>query len=293
MNADPRHEPILTLRSGRRVGVLETGDPRGQPVIYCHGFPASRLEALLPAAAARAAGVRLVALDRPGYGVSERQRGRTLTGFAEDAQEVADALGIGSFRLLGVSGGGPYALALLHALPERVRAAAIVCGLGPVWRAEVRAAMHWPGRLAFGSAARMPWLNRLLFGAMGSLMRRQPEAALRMLTVGMREADRCTLQRPEVREVVLATLQEGLRQGPGGALQDLALYADDWGFDPAAIRRPVRFWHGEDDTTVPVGHSRELVAAVPGAQLRVLPGEGHFSLPVKHAREILETLLRD
>lgn len=290
--SEPRFDKVMTLRDGRRTGFAEVGNESGVPVIYCHGFPASRLESRLVADAAQRTGARIIAPDRPGYGLSDWKAERTLLDWADDLVELADHLKLDRFRVLGVSGGGPYALALACRLPERVEAVGIVCGLGPVCRPEALSPMHWPARLGFSTANTAPWLNRLFFGGLlGRLMRHRPEAALAMLTVGANEADRRVLSRPEVRAIVCAALREGLRQGTRGALLDMALYAREWPFDPAEITAPVAFWHGDADATVPVCHTHLVAERLPRAKVRILPGEGHFSLPIEHADEILETLL--
>lgn len=291
MNA-MRLDRTAVLPDGRRIGYAEVGVQSGAPVFYCHGFPASRLESRLVAAAAVKTNARIVAPDRPGYGLSGWKPERTILDFADDVEGLADRLGIARFRVLGVSGGGPYALALAHRLPDRVEAVAVVCGLGPVSRPEALAAMRWPGRLGFGTARKNPRLNRFLFGTcLGRLMQRSPELTLSLLTRGMPAADRLTLARPEVRSVILATLREGLRQGPRGALLDMSLYPREWPFDPAGIPVPMSFWHGDADTTVPVSHTLMTTAGLAKDTVHILPGQGHFSLPVEHAEDILENLL--
>jgi pimeloyl-ACP methyl ester carboxylesterase len=285
-------ESQLRLGDGRRMAYAEVGDLAGQPVIYCHGFPASRLESRLVAAAAQRLGVRIIAPDRPGYGGSDFKAERALTDWAGDVDELADRLKLDRFRVLGVSGGGPYALALTSSLPERVEAVAIVCGLGPVCRPEALDPMHWPARLGFGTANTAPWLNRLFYGGvLGRLLKHRPDTALALLSVGANAADRRVLARPEVRAMVSAALREGLRQGTRGALLDMALYAREWPFDPSGIEAPLSFWHGDADATVPVCHTRLVAASLPWAEVRILAGEGHFSLPIEHADAILNNLL--
>src|SRR5690348_4059248 len=101
----------MRLNDGRSVGYAEFGLPTGRPVVYCHGFPASRLEAQFTHSSARKFGARIVALDRPGYGLSTFVPGRQIKDWALDVSEVADALELERFAVLGVSGGAPYALA--------------------------------------------------------------------------------------------------------------------------------------------------------------------------------------
>ena len=125
----PAAAPSLTVRlpDGRLIAVEEYGDPAGPPVFYFHGWPASRLEAgLIPDLP-----VRLLALDRPGYGRSAPQRGRTLADWPADVTAVADRLGLARFHVVGLSGGGPYAAACALALPDRVLGVAMVCPVPP------------------------------------------------------------------------------------------------------------------------------------------------------------------
>lgn len=293
MLLEPRLNQTIRLKDGRQLGFAEAGDPQGRPVMYCHGFPASRLEAALVDHAASARGARIIAPDRPGYGLSDHCPARRITDWPGDVAELADRLKITRFSVLAVSGGAPYGLALLHGLPERIEGAGVVAGLGPVYDPEAVRPMHGPARFGFTSARQAPGLMRLAYGALlGPFMRAWPDIALALLTTSMREADRATLACPDTRATLCASIREALRPGMRGALLDFVLYAHDWGFDPAEIKLPVDFWHGTEDRTVPVRHSRMLAGSLPRAQVIEMPGEGHFSLPIQHAGPILEALLR-
>lgn len=121
----------LSLPDGRKLAYSEYGDSHGKPVIYFHGFPGSRVEGLLMDAVAKRLGLRIVAPDRPGFGRSDFQAGRRLSGWQKDVASLADALSFERFSVLGISGGGPYVLACAEQLAERIDKASIVCGLGP------------------------------------------------------------------------------------------------------------------------------------------------------------------
>ena len=121
----------ITLPDGRRLGCAEYGDPDAMPVLYCHGFPSCRLEpSMLPVS-----GIRLIALDRPGYGLSDPLPGRTLLDWPRDVAAAADALGLGRFAVAGVSGGAPYAAACAALLKDRVMGLALICGIAPPGKA--------------------------------------------------------------------------------------------------------------------------------------------------------------
>ena len=292
MNAQECLHKTFTLKDGRGLGFAELGDSQGTPVIYCHGFPSSRLEVVLIAASAQRQNALVIVPDRPGYGLSDGKPERAIAEWSGDIAELLDALGLGRFSILAVSGGAPYGLALAAGLSGQVERAAIVCGLGPVYRSEALLPMHWPGRLGFQWAQQAPWLLRLVYGGFwGQLMRLRPEIALMLLTVAIPDADRRTLSRPEVRAALSESVREAFRSGVDGPLLDMTLYAREWGFDPRSITVPVTFWHGDADATVPFSHMELLAEWFPHAELRNMPGEGHFSLPIERADEILRTLL--
>ncbi|MEJ2386166.1 MAG: alpha/beta hydrolase, partial [Chromatiaceae bacterium] len=156
----------MSLPDGRRVACSEYGDPAGRPVVYCHGFPSSRHEALLLHDNAVAEGARVIAIDRPGYGDSDYQPGRAILDWPADVAAVADQLELERFSVIGVSGGGPYALACAARLPERLSACALVCALGPIYLDELLATMHWAPRSQLTIARNTPSLSHIVFGAL-------------------------------------------------------------------------------------------------------------------------------
>ena len=116
----------IQLSDGRTLAYLDSGDPEGYPVFYFHGSPGSRLEGLMYDELNQQLGIRMIVLDRPGYGLSDFQEDRTYLDWADDVSEVADHLGIDRFAVLGWSSGGPHAAAVAHEIPERLTVAAIV-----------------------------------------------------------------------------------------------------------------------------------------------------------------------
>ena len=149
---------FITLKSGRQLCYAEYGDPEGVPLMYFHGWPSSRLQAFSLDPICREKGVRLIAPDRPGIGQSEPELNRTLRDWPPVVVELADALGIGSFLVMGVSGGGPYAVATAEALPDRVMRAAVVCGAPPLEQFPDRREMMWPYRALLQIRPHAPFL---------------------------------------------------------------------------------------------------------------------------------------
>jgi pimeloyl-ACP methyl ester carboxylesterase len=299
-HADP--PPTVRLRDGRTLAYAEAGRPDGFPVLSSHGTPASRLPGAW-AGAAEKVGARFIQADRPGYGLSDFNPDQSLLEWARDVGELADSLGLDRFAVLGTSGGGPYAAACAYALADRVSAAGLVCGCGPFWDV--------PEVDASATQETGAWIRELI-----DLAREDPEAALAHArqecaddlamvgrdpaewmrywfeNEGMPEADRELAVRPDLRALSLASVQESLRGGIDGYVQDeLILTVRPWGFRPEEISVATHVWHGERDTLAPVGGARYLAAAIPGCEARFFPEEGH-NISARHGEEILETLVR-
>ncbi|MGH6634747.1 MAG: alpha/beta fold hydrolase [Gammaproteobacteria bacterium] len=284
----------IKLADGRQLGWAEFGDPQGLPLFYFHGFPASRLEGKLIEAAALRNGIRVIAPDRPGYGISDFQPGRRLLDWPCDVEALADCLRIDRFIVLGMSGGGPYALACAHTMAPRLRTVGVVCGLGPVFEPWARRSMHWPARLGFGLARRSKRLLRFAYGGVTAwVIKQRPETLRRLLTSSAPEADSSVVRQPEINQILFDSAREALRQGPEGALWDFIAYAHPWGFEPQDIRCRVQLWHGKADALVPPAHGHYFATELPNVVADFLPGEGHFSLAIKHTDLILRALASD
>jgi pimeloyl-ACP methyl ester carboxylesterase len=279
----------LTLADGRTLGYAEYGDRKGWPLVYLHGFPGSRLAGGVLDEAARAAGVRVLAPERPGLGRSSPQPGRTLLDHAADVRVLVEGLGISRFAVLGESGGGPYALACAHALPEQVECAAVVCGLGPVGCAGWTDGIATKERIGYALARRAPLCAGWALDPIAAWARLRPHAFLQVTRWQLGDADREAL-RGSLGDLVAADFAEAFRQGGRGVSQDLSLLFRPWPFEPAAIRVPVVFLHGTADRTVSLAATRGLAASLPDAQLRVFEGHGHFSLLADNADEVLRVM---
>jgi pimeloyl-ACP methyl ester carboxylesterase len=277
----------LRLPDGRVLGYAEYGDPVGRPLVFLHGFPGSRLAAAVLDEEARLSGVRVVAPERPGLGLSSPRPGRSLLDHAQDVRALADTLEIDRFAVLGESGGGPYALACAHELAKRIGCAAVVCGLGPVACPGATTGIARKERLGYMIARRAPLLAGRALVPVAGFARRWPQQFLRITRWELEEADRDALA-GALGELVAADFAEAFRQGGDGVGQELALLFRPWPFDPSAIRVPVLFFHGARDRTVSSAVAQELTGAVPGSRLRLYGRDGHFSLLTRNARQILE-----
>lgn len=280
-------EHRLRLADGRTLAYLELGDPSGPPVLYFHGYPGSRLEARVAAAPSRRLGLRLLAVDRPGFGQSTFQPGRQIGGWARDIDALADQLGLPRFSVVGVSGGGPYALACAAALTHRLDHVALVCPLAPLDVAAGKAGMLAQDRMLLALAAHAPPLARGVVHVLAHWMRQDTDRYLKFMMAGMVSPDRDLFADPDYRALVLASTAEALRQGGRGPAWELTLIARPWDFPLEDVRMPVSLWQGLADQILPAAMARRLAAALPACKPRYLPGEGHLSLVVRHIGEVL------
>jgi pimeloyl-ACP methyl ester carboxylesterase len=282
----------VTRPGGRGVAYAQYGDPVGAPVLFCHGWMASRLIRHPDDALTASLGVRLIAVDRAGIGRSEPDSGKTLLSAAADLAAVADALELERFAVLGHSGGGPYALAAAYALPERVTAVAIAGGFAPFDRPDPYAGMT-PRMRGFVRLLRAaPWLAGPFMRSAPRRYRTDAETAFAKQFGELCDADRATLEREPVRALVLAAAIEALRGGHAGvAAESRLLFVAPWGFAPADVRPHVDLWYGDADTIVPPAMGEYLAGTLPASRLTVLPGAGHM-LYVERWAEILRALTR-
>lgn len=286
-------EHRLELDDGRTLACLELGEPSGLPVIYLHGYPGSRLEARLVAGAIQKLNLRLIAPDRPGFGESTFHPGRTLSSTAADIRVLADRLELGRFAVIGMSGGGPHALACGVHIPERVGRLALVGGLGPTTQPDLVAEMIAPHRLALAAGLAMPRLTRLSIALVARTIRRYPRRFLAFMLKSACPADQAVLADGHYRQLMLESTVEALRQAGINIAHELILLARSWEFGLDDVRVPVTIWQGLDDNIVPAAMARYLAESLPDCELHCLPDEGHLSLIVRNAKLVFTNLKQD
>jgi pimeloyl-ACP methyl ester carboxylesterase len=246
-------------------------------------FPGTWLSGLADLAEApRQAEVRLLYVDRPGYGRSDGHAERTLLTWADDVDAFADAMGFDAFAVVGCSGGGPYALACAAASPSRVLATAVVSAVGPAQDMPDVAAAITPARQAQVELAR-----RDACAARAAVI---AEATAGVEGIADDPSPAPDVEQPGIRRRIEAALRETAARGPDGPATDLRLnYLEPWGFDLAAIQGPVWVWHAEDDETVPIGVGRAVADRLPNAIARFTRSGGHMLLWLR-AEDILGEL---
>jgi pimeloyl-ACP methyl ester carboxylesterase len=270
-------ERVVDSPEGRTLGVAEWGDPSGVPVFNLHGTPGSRLGRHHDEAMYDRLGMRLITYDRPGYGVSERRRGRCIVHAVDDIVSIADALGIGRFVVGGNSGGAPHALACAALLGDRVLSSYAAVPVAPYEPLRDQWIVgQAPSNVREFSAATRG--EDTLVEYLGNQVERIREDPLNILDPDddLSPRDRSVLARESVLRVFGEMLTEALRHGPYGWVDDDLAFLEPWGFDMRAIEAPVLLAYGHDDTLAPKAHGEYLAAVIPGVEVRMMDA-GHLS----------------
>jgi pimeloyl-ACP methyl ester carboxylesterase len=293
-SANMLRENLIKLENGAVIAFEEYGNANGEPVIFCHGWPSSRIMARLTNEPARDLGIRIISPDRPGISGSSLQPDRKLTDWPRLVERITNHLAIRDFRMLAISGGAPYAYATAAAMPERVRAIAIVGGAPPITEVSDTNALLPLYRWMLALYRTRPALLRRLFYLARPVLSLRPPVRLRPLVLKMlllRPCDAESLRDAAAFEAIFESQRRAWRASAEGVIADAQIYAEPWGFALEDVDVPVRLWHGKQDRAFSVHLAEELARRLPNCKARFVDGAGHYSLPIRHMREILEDLI--
>ncbi|GIM94983.1 alpha/beta fold hydrolase [Paractinoplanes toevensis] len=263
----------------RTLRYQAVGAPSGYPVFLMHGTPGSRIGPRPRAGVLYRLGVRLISYDRPGYGGSDRKAGRSVADCAADVERIADHLGLGTFAVVGRSGGGPHALACAARLPDRVSRAAVLVSFAPNNAGDDLDWYEGMNDANVRGFATTPAEEQKLVESLrlqADRTRRSPVTLLESLRGQISGPDRVVVQDPTIERLLLEAYAEATRPGPYGWIDDILALRREWGFPLAAIRQRVRLWHGAEDNVVPASHTRWLAERLPDADLQVQNDSAHF-----------------
>lgn len=281
---------IINLKDGRALWYIEYGDSKGKPVFFFHGWPGSRFSGQETDIAAKKIGVRVISIDRPGIGLSDFQKDRTLLDWPDDVVELADYLHISRFSLLGVSGGGPYTAACAYKIPERIIKAGIVVGLAPVDVPGNLDGMAFFNKLSWANYHRFPFL-RTLAGIIAAIEHRYFPALGKLIAFPTKE-DRALFQEAVKNKAGEEIgIRQAFQQGVKGPIHELKVYTDDWGFKLSDIQVKTYLWYGAKDKNVSINMGRYYHEQIKRSKLFIDPNGGHLAR-YKFEEKILRELTR-
>ena len=287
------NDKILSLKNGRKISIVEAGKLDGKPVIAHNGTPGSRLLYKSWVEDAEKKGIRLIGYDRPGYGGSTPQPGRTVADAASDVAAIAKALKIDRIGVWGVSGGGPHALACAALLPDLVAAAASLASPAPYGSI----GLNWMEGMGednveeFGAALQgQKVLEKFISSAAENFLKSTPATLVEAFRTLVSPVDAKALT-DDFASYLFECMREGITLSRKGWIDDDLAFTKPWGFELNQIRIPVMVMQGDQDKMVPFTHGQWLSLHVPGAITRLLKGDGHLTLSANRVAEVHSWLI--
>jgi len=273
---EQRLDAVIQLADGRYLGFSRFGLESAMPVLMFHGTPGSRYFAFSAGTPLDDGRLQVILPERPGYGLSTAQPNRSMLDWVDDILQLADSLGFAQFHLLGLSGGGPYALACAQQIPQRVLSVILVASVAPLSITRLRQSMPLSNKLAYSVARFVPLAIELNFRFNRYSLFHRPEIYLGKLFTQLSDWDEALLQDPAKQALFLQHMREAYRNGIRGAVSDIQLLMQPWGFNLSDIQTPVRLWQGELDTMVPPAMGRYLAEQLPNCKAEFIAEVGHL-----------------
>ena len=282
---------ILTLSDGRKVSYLDIGDPKGTPILYFHGSPGSRYEALFAEKSAISHNLRIIAPDRPGFGDSDFKPDYSLLDYNNDIIEIVDQLNVSKFGAVGVSGGGTTVLSLAYEYSNRLLFAVDISGYAPIHKTGLSKVMVPLDRLFWRIAKIAPWLFKLSFSYMGRIATtKSPQKFSKLLKSAYSGPDAEILENEEMAKFLRVDMIEAFKNGADGPSWDTMIRYLDWEFNIQDIDFKIHIFHGSEDITVPLKFAEYKAEHLQNTSYTVYKDEGHFMF-VRKFDEILSQVI--
>ncbi len=289
---------LFTLEDGRKLGYAEYGAVTGKPIFYFHGHRSSRLEPKIYDIEEIKNQVHLIAIDRPGFGLSDFTANHSILSWSSDIIEFANSLQIDKFSVLGGSGGAPFSLACAYKNPKRVISCGIVSGLGPIVlgiegmaknnRKELELAQKHPNRLKLLFKIQAKFSKKLVEKNIDDIIR-----LFRKRGKNLPEPDKKFFEDKKKLSMYVPLMMEPFRQGVNGPFHEAQLFVKPWDFKLSDISPDVKvyLWHGDIDTSVPKKMAQSVCQEIPSCEAKFYSSEAHLSTSVNHIKEILMKII--
>lgn len=278
-------------KTGQKLFLQEWGALNKPVILLVHGFPGCAEHGKLLSSTIHLENIRLISFDRPGYGRSDLQKKLTPLKLAAQIKNLMDHLEIKHFKVLSVSGGAPFAMAIAFLLKDRVEKISSVAGVAPLTIQNFK---------FLNSNQKKAWMLRnfvpspILNYGINRLWKSGLEKVDEFLFSDLNNfslPDQQVFRHPEVGPALVESIKTALQAGPSGVLHDMKIYSKTWGFSLNAIQCPVTLWHGSDDDVVHLRFAKDMNRKISQSQFNLVQGEGHYSLPMNFRDAIIHDLL--
>ena len=294
MNDHLLADSTLRLTDGSDYGVILSGKAQGFPVFYCHGSGSSRLESLILSEAAYRKEVLLIGIDRPGIGKSTWKSDFQILQWPKVISEIAKQFAYREFSVLGVSAGGPFALACAYRLPAQLWACGLVSTVSPAELLAKKGSVLL--KITYWLSRKQPRLfNRYLEMTVKDSLKETVSDPGYLFKYGLLlcRKDRELLADPKIGRLLSKAMAESYRQSANAGKQTAALLSNDWGFAPSEVDfSKIYFWHGKKDRIMPIKAAEVFAKQLPQAEISTDATGGHFSVLAENTDIILQKLTK-
>ena len=281
----------IVLKDGRQLTYCDQGNPQGKQVLLLHGTPGYSLYwNQLPGFSEACQHFRFISVDRRGYGTSDYMKGNTFLNYVDDIDELMNHLQIDQAIVMGVSGGGPYALACGYKIPARVKQVVIVSSAGPSGVKEIENSISSTNRMVNKIARNFPWLMKLNMRLLISWQIKNSTEYLQKMSYKLSGSDKEAINRTDVQEILKDMYLNSYQKTWKGYARDVILQANDWGFDLSQIKPEVIIFQANEDTSSPPAVGEYLSKTIPNSQLFSYDNAGHL-WQLTHLSEILSKII--
>ncbi|WKK79935.1 alpha/beta fold hydrolase [Marivirga arenosa] len=270
---------ILRLSDGRNLAFNEYGDLNGYPIIALHGLPGSRIWFKVEDEISKSLGIRLITIDRPGFGNSTPSADVSFMNFSKDIMELIHFYGYSKVSILGLSGGGVFALAVASMNSPLIQRCGIVSTVGKFKKGKPPKHMASENKMIFRLAKQFPWLLKKLLNAQKNVIDNHPDRYINSIisnTKHLCRADKLIIENKDNAELLLLHMREAFKNGVQAATTEAKLFTKSWDFCIKDIKTKIELWHGMEDTLSPIQPLAQLGNELQNCTKHFIKGKGHY-----------------
>ena len=287
------NDKIISLKNGLEIGVLEFGDLNSNDIVfYLHGFPGCRFAPLFTERFALKNRIKIISIDRLGYGNSSYYKDETILNFGDIFTNIVDTLQIDTFKVLAVSGGSPYLASVCYALKKRVKKAVVVSGLSPLDNEDIFRNLNIINKFFLKFGQKFPKITSLMVSFVAKTWKMSTKFMLLWLKTFMSKSDRNLLNTKDNHKYLKKVYNEAFKNGVNGVKKDFELYLKPWNINFDEIMTPVEIFHGNDDPYVTFQMGEYLNSLYKNSKFHEIDGEGHLAI-LNNAKLVVDAICND